>query len=258
MGPKKLQNSISYSNTANYSESYSTNPSLYDDNQRQLVQHNSPGQTRTLTEYQSVGAHNSRIQQQTTDVVQTQRHDKTRMECDNVDQELQSWHYTSTSGAKSLDKITDAHYYIKSMSEIWQVPNTTQGDAFINDLNQAIDDGKHTYWREYFFRDDQEMIIHIMVAIRSQRGQMREIYHCLQQVTNSFGCNTGGKGTPLNIKPGMKWLRTKAEESLKIHAGALNNSPSLRLGKYDDGQHGNISDTDMQSTASSNSSCRMS
>lgn len=260
-GSKKQQGPMNLTGAVGSSGSYSasnrdSNSSSYDVYQNatlhpsSFIESTSSAQNSSQDYY-----HHGVIQQRPAYSTEVERQDTTAMDVANVDREPYSWRYTSSNGGRSLEKISDAHQYVTAMSEIWHVPHTIEAEAFMNDLHQAIDDVKNTYCREYFLTDDKKIIIHLVVAIRNLRGQMREIYYCLQQLTDSSMCKNGADGTTMQIKPTAKWLRSKAAERLGVHVNVLSSSHSSHLSDYD-AHHGNNTGTSMQPAASSSSNCR--
>lgn len=181
---------------------------------------------------------------------------KRAIELSDTDQKPYSWHYTSTSGAKRLENISDAHHYIDHMKEIWRVPYTIQADEFIVHLHETVDGTKKDNIRDFFITDNEHMIIHLVVGIRSSRGGIREIYFCMQQVTDSSASAKVEQAVGLVDKPTVQWMREKARERLGMHQKAIS-VPSLYLDKFD-GPHINYNDADTHSTGSFTSNCQLS
>lgn len=240
----------SYANgsVANYASSHDNHARL------QLHSNNVQG-SRPSTEYHGQAGYRERSQERANDLTELERQDKIDMHVDDVHQESYSWHYTCSSNVKILEKTVDAHQYVTSLSEILQVPRTMDGESLIADLHQAIDDGTNEYCREYLMKDEKALKIYVVVGIRSSRGPKREVFYCLQQLADSSIGNVHREGNRLNMKPSIRWFRTKAIERLQGHANVIHASHSLPFNKRD-GHFENNTGIDMNSNSGLFGSCR--
>ena len=165
--------------------------------------------------------------------------DNKTMQVGDGHQKSSSWYYGRSSNVKSLEKIEDAHKYVEQLVEIFQVPSTMDGDSFVADLHQAIEDGTKEYCREYLIKDEEGTKTYIVAGVRGFRGQRRDIFHCIQQLTDGSTGNVGiDNKVKLNGKPSIQWFRTKARESLKLHGEVIQASHTLSI-DMGDGQYQN-------------------
>ncbi|CAM6006447.1 unnamed protein product [Sphagnum balticum] len=229
--------------------------SSYDNYGRPDIHRGNTQESRPPPEYRDEDGYRDRSQERTDDFTEFERQDKTAMRVDDMHLEPYSWRHTCISNGKSLEKVADAHKYVTSLAQILQVPRTMDGESFITDLHQAIDDGTQDYCREYLINDEKTVKIYVVAGVRSLRGQKREVYYCLQKLTDPSMSHVNREGGRLNVKPTIPWFRRQAIDRLQRHANVIHASHSLPFDKRD-GEHQNNTAVETNSNYGLFGSCR--
>ncbi|CAF2153321.1 unnamed protein product [Rotaria magnacalcarata] len=162
-------------------------------------------------------------------------HRKKIMTNDTGDLHLQKpyeWHYTSTSGAKSLRSIEDACKYVNAMGNIWKVSHLPKGGAFLHALVDAIKRGEPEYTAEHSVTNEQGETAYVMVVARATNFQQCEVFHSVQQLTkSSIPGTTLGSAQVSQYQP-LQWFQRKAIETLRVHTNVIQ---SFNMSTYHEG-----------------------
>lgn len=131
------------------------------------------------------------------------------------------WHYTSTSGAKSLQSIEDACKYVKMMGNSWKVSHLPRGVEFLETLIDAIQRGEPEFTTEHSMTNELGETTYVMVVARATNFQQREVLHSCQQLSKSSMPGTMLGGTPVSQYQPLQWFQRKAVETLSIHTNVI-------------------------------------